>query len=170
VHCAVVNDWYRVTIAAIGPRSAQLAIYDAERDRWAIQNLRAEDDGLKMIRVSMGFPELLAYAFAGPRLTQIAVFDRGRFQWSVRELDEPWAGGSAEPFNGEHLAVYPLGRHLYAYSSVAGRWDTLELEKPVDVPVAALRIVGDVAAISQGGRLHVFTASEGRWQTAKPKE
>jgi hypothetical protein len=174
-------DWNRVTITAIGPRAAQLAIYDAENDRWAIQDLRGETAGTKAIWFNpQRSLQLIPYTFEGPRLTQIVVFDVGRFKWSVQELDEPWEEGSAAAFIRESVAVYVLGRHLYAYSSEAGRWDTLTMEQPVAPPRnefpaelsvgSALTIDNDVAAVSQRGRLHVFTAKTGRWQTVEPKD
>ena len=80
------------------------------------------------------------------------------------------------PVVGEKVAVYIIGQYLYAYSSEVGRWDVLKLERPV-IPLqlasrwhTPLTIENNVAAVSQGGHLHVFPAKTGRWQTIESKD
>jgi RNA polymerase sigma factor (sigma-70 family) len=166
-------EWNQTMIVAMGPRAAQLAAYDAGRDRWAIQDLRGEAGGIKMIALSQNSSQVRPCNFSGPRLTQVAVFDVGRFKWSVQELDEPWEEGYAGPHVQGPVAVYILGRHLYAYSQKADRWDTLKLAQPItfsNVMPQPWSIDNDVVAVSQNGRLHVFAASTGRWQTVEPKQ
>lgn len=184
-------DGIQVTIVAVGPRTAQFTVYDADRDRWAIQDMPGSTGADDQLWLGPQTQYLYPCSFNRPRLTQIALFDIGRFQWSVKDLVEPWEERIAlEPVIGEKVAVYVIGPYLYAYSSAVGRWDVLKLEKRVpprgsatleqrpgfgDRRLAIMRFEGvtiqnDVAAISQGGHLHVFPAKTGRWQVVEPKE
>ena len=101
-----------------------------------------------------------------------------RFRWSVQDLEEPSENEDVGPYIDQNVALYVLGRHLYAYSALAGRWDTLSLEerlvpRPGYGPEAQAyfpSVKHDSIAVSQHGRLHIFTAKAGRWQTIDPKE
>jgi len=189
----VATDAYvhHVTIAAVGPRTAQFTVYDGDRDQWAIQDLPGTTGAEDQIWLGQQTEYLFPCSFNRPRLTQIALFDIGRFQWSVQDLVEPWEERiMLAPVIGEKVAVYVIGPYLYAYSAEVGRWDILKLEKRVPprgdawleqrpgfgdsrlsiAQVEPITIENDVAAVSQGGHLHVFPAKTGRWQTVEPKE
>jgi RNA polymerase sigma factor (sigma-70 family) len=177
--------WKTVMIVAIGPRDSQLTIYDPDRDQWASQDLpgMTGPSDRDQIWFAQHTQHLLPCVFSGSHLTRVALFDVERFQWSVQDLVEPREESSTiAPVVGKKTAVYVVGQHLYAYSSEVGRWDSLKLDQPVvtsplgfgtsplGIGGAPLTIENDVAAISQGGHLHVFAAKTGRWQTVEPKE
>jgi RNA polymerase sigma factor (sigma-70 family) len=169
-------EWNQATIAAIGPRASQLTIYDADRDQWAIQDLPGMKGANDYISFGPHNEYLRSCSFRAPHLTQLALFDIGRFQWSVQDLVEPWEEGAVDPFVAEKVAVYVVGRFLYAYSADAGRWDVLKLEQRVQPKSGTwwqqspLTIENNIAAVSQGGHLHIFPAKTGRWQAVEPKE
>jgi hypothetical protein len=71
---------------------------------------------------------------------------------------------------GQRSGAYP-----YAYSAVAGRWHTLKLSEPLPTrgpaaEVHELVVQRDSAALAYRGRLYVFTAKSGRWQTITEAE
>ncbi len=169
--------WGRyVSVVAIGPGTAQLAVYDIGFKRWAIQDLHGEmNDANIDASLNDGALPVLAPRFLRTGLAQLAVFDFNHFRWAVQDLVEPWNGRNLSPFKNGKLAVYALGRHVYAYSAEAQRWDTLTLEKPLlsgtRAPHASgLSVKENSIAVSQDGRLHVFTAKTGRWQTIDPAD
>ncbi len=120
-----------VLITSNGPGAAQLAAYDLDHDRWATQDLR---EGIKGGSISLLLQDkpaaLVAPHFQGSPLTQLTVFDLKHFRWSVQDLIEPRDEGRANPMAQGDVAIYVLGRNIYAYSAEAGRWDVLNLDKP----------------------------------------
>ncbi len=165
-----------VLIAANGPKAAQLAAYNVSRGKWATADLRGGiNHSLFFFQMGGSNEDLLVTpSFQGSPLTQIAVFDSGRFGWFVQDLVEPWdEQGGTSPLVKGRVAAYVLGRHVYAYSAEAGRWDTLNLERPfVRTGIAGMgpEVTDNSVALSEGGRLHVFAAKTGRWQTIDPKD
>jgi hypothetical protein len=170
----------RVMLVANGPTTHQLAVYELNDDRWAIQDLRPNEAGNRFIPLINKYSgNVLPLYFHGRGFTQLAVFDFAHFRWSVQDLEEPYEDEDKDvrPFLDDNVALYVLGRHLYAYSALAGRWDTLTLEERL-IPRAAYGVAQpyfptvkhDSIAVSQHGRLHVFTAKTGRWQTIDPKD
>ena len=123
-----------VLISANGPRAAQLAAYNVSRRQVGHGGSarRHQPFGCSFYQMGGSNEDLLVTPyFQGSPLTQIAVFDRGRFGWFVQDLVEPWdEQGGTSPLVKGRVAAYVLGRHVYAYSAQAGRWDTLTLERP----------------------------------------
>ena len=168
--------WGRyVSVVAVGPGTAQFAVYDIGFKKWAIQELLGEmNAGNVDASLPNGDIPILAPRFDAADLTQLAVFDFKRFRWAVQDLVEPWHAENVRPFTNRNQAVYVLGRHVYAYTAEAGRWDRLSLEKPLLAKWAAnvippphasgLSVNENSVAVSQGGLLHIFAAKTGRWQ------
>jgi RNA polymerase sigma factor (sigma-70 family) len=172
-----------VTIVANRPGAAHLANYNLKSDHWALQDIRGVAEGVievpddrdEVHREMARF--LLPCIYRGPGFTQLAVFDYERASWMVQDLVEPAQEKQASPHVIGGIALYVLGRHVYAYSAEAGRWDTLALEEPL-IPGALqpgpgtspLFMKEGMAAVSQHGRLHLFSAKTGRWETANPKD
>lgn len=66
------------------------------------------------------------------------------------------------PIVGFKIAAFALGRHVYAFSAEADRWDVLELPEGT----TAQPIVSYSTVVAQGGNLaSVFTAKTGTWDT-----
>ncbi len=168
-----------VTIVANGPRGAHLADYNMKTDRWALQDLRGGKEGQAYMAAGRGdqVPRfVLPCVLDGSGFTQVAVFDVKRSSWSIQNLVEP-SEKSVVPLVRSQLAMYVLGRHAYAYSAETGTWDTLTLEERL-LPDSRdpyfkgspVLIQEDMFAVSQNGRLHLFTAKNGRWETVNPRD
>jgi hypothetical protein len=103
--------------------------------------------------------ELMALAFKGPKITRIAVADN-ETGWHVQELRQP-AEGHVMPTVGQGIAVYNVGRHVYAFGAEAHRWDVAELPKGLQ----ATPTVGPNSASIEGqGHIYTFTAKTGKWE------
>ena len=174
-HVSALNRY--VLITAIAPGTTQLAVYDIDQDKWAVQDFRWESKGREIRQAKGDFPltpggelrPILAPVFYGLP-TQLAVLDFEHFRWSAQDLVEPFDEKSAYPYSNANLAVYVLGRYIYAYSNLARRWDVLTLSRPLirgaRTPQASGLDVDDHSvAVSQDGQLHIFPARTGRWQT-----
>jgi RNA polymerase sigma factor (sigma-70 family) len=168
-----------VTIVANGPGVAHLANYNLGTDHWALQDLRGGTGHVNVLpdQGPAGPVFLLPCIFRGTGFTQLAILDFERATWTVQNLLEP-SEESITPYVVEKLAMYVAGRHVYAYSAEAGRWDTLSLEDRLLPPLSPPRRLNGsplwtevgMFAVSQHGHLHVFTAKAGRWQTINPKD
>jgi Sigma-70, region 4 len=162
-----------VQVIAEGPKASQVGIYDPDRDRWATQDLRG---GPRSVFLRPPSGQGVANLMGARSLTQVAIFDFHHFRWSVQDLLEPSEGEFVTEVK-RNVASYVQGRHIYAYSAEAGRWDTLILEKRLYPRVitqlrgpSPMKVSDDSIAVSQDGRLHVFTAKTGRWHTIDPKD
>ncbi len=165
-----------ILIASNGPATAQLAAYDLNRDKWTTADLLGRSQDL-VAPISIIPPQLgntlVAPYFQGSSLTQLAVFDSTHFRWAVQDLVEPSDLKSVQPQFKGNVAIYVIGRKIYAYGAQAGRWDVLTLEKPFGNAMIAGQqplVEHNSAAVSQDGKLHVFDAKTGRWQTIDPKD
>src|SRR5262249_20739838 len=95
----------------------------------------------------------------GPRIRRIAVADNAS-GWHVQDLRKPGEGQVA-PIVAQGVAVYTVGRHVYAYGAGAHRWDVAELPEGLE----AAPVVGRNAATSEGGgHIYTFAAGTGRWE------
>jgi RNA polymerase sigma factor (sigma-70 family) len=186
---ALQNWWIQdqiLVIASSGPAETRLAAYVIDRDQWITQDLREtvsnrEISGGDLRPVLAG---LVRVQLSSPSLSQIAVMDTKQCRWFVQDLREPVKDGHAVPYTEQGLALYVLGRHLYAFSAEAGRWDVLTLERelprvafsPPDSPKRwmvdpnfAPVMARSSIAVSESGRLHVFLAKTGRWRAVDAK-
>jgi hypothetical protein len=105
-------------------------------------------------------PNVVALMVSGPRITRLAASREITGDWIPVDLREP-VEGRANPIVGQGIAVYGLGRHVYAYSSETNRWDVLDLPAGTQ----ANPIVGPGSArVENDGQVHEFNASTGRWK------
>ncbi len=167
-----------VTIVASTADRAHLVNYNVRTDRWDLQDIRGATGGIVYIlqEDSGKYQPLVPCHFDGAEITQVAILDLGRGAWTIQNLDEPLKGRIAPRIKGK-LAVYTAGKHVYAYSGEAGRWDTLTLEEPLfptnntgGMDWSPLSLQEQLVAVSQHGRLHVFTAKEGKWKAINPRD
>ncbi len=168
-----------VTIVANGEGVVHLANYNLKTDQWALQDIRGGTEGRVDVLGNdgpQGQMSLLPCVFRGSGFTQLAILDFERSSWTVQNLLEP-SDEPLMPSVQEKLAMYVVGRHVYAYSSDAGRWGTLELEERL-LPARAVHrsdhspvwTQEGMFAVSQHGHLHIFNAKLGRWQSINPKD
>jgi RNA polymerase sigma factor (sigma-70 family) len=165
-----------VFIVANGPRGAHLAGYNLKTDRWALQDLRGGAEGEADVwpysPVHQEF--LVPCLLRGSGYTQVAIFDVGRASWSIQNLVEP-SEKDVYPLIRNKVAMYVLGRHVYAYSALTGTWDTLSLDErllrdSMNPNTAGSSPPFNMLSVSQQGRLHIFTADQGRWETVNSKD
>jgi hypothetical protein len=102
---------------------------------------------------------LAALYLKGPNIPRIAVFSVLDGTWYVENLREPAA--EAAPIVSQSLAAYSIDRRVYAFSSLARRWDVLELPEGV----VAQPVVGNDAIIcDHDDHLYVFSVKTGKWE------
>lgn len=104
--------------------------------------------------------DVLALWLKGKKLTRIAVYDTADGVWHPQELREP-ASNQASPIVGNGLAVYGLGRFVYAFSAQANAWDILEL--PAEGPPPSPVVSGDDITVERDGHIHTFGRASGKW-------
>lgn len=179
-----------VTIIANEDEHIHLVNYNVRTDHWDIQDIRGVKEGFAFLRQDgpKGEEHLLPCRFQDSRpveawqerrleVTQVAILDLDRGAWTVQNLEEPSEQPIRPDINGK-LVAYAVGKRVYAYSGEAGRWDTLTLEQPLFknqgeggfVEGWPLLIQDQMIAVSEQGRLHVFTAREGKWRAINPKD
>ncbi len=110
-------------------------------------------------------PGILALLMEGPEVTQIATFAIVSGEWITQDLREP-AHGRVVPLVGPGVAVYAVGRYVYAFSQAAKRWDVLELAEGVK-PYPILS--GTYIKVEDGSHLHIFSHKTGRWSSLDTK-
>jgi hypothetical protein len=103
--------------------------------------------------------DLMALGVKGPKITRIAVADNAS-GWHVQDLRQP-VGGRVMPIVAQGVAVYSVGRNVYAYSAEAHRWDVAELPEGLQ----ATPVVGPNTATIEGrGHIYTFAAKTGKWE------
>jgi hypothetical protein len=138
-------------------------------NRVALYNLDTKSSQKIELSASMQAPvevtpisvqNFVALGLKGSKINRIAVADLASGTWYVQDLRQP-VGGRVSPILGPQVAVYPLGRYVYAYSARAHRWDVVELPENVQATPA---IGPDGAAtIQAGGHIFLFSVLTGKW-------
>lgn len=105
-------------------------------------------------------PNVVALMVSGKKITRLAAAAKATGNWIPVDLRAP-VEGQAMPIVGNGVVVYGLGRHVYAFSSDAKRWDVLDLPEGV----RATPIVGNQSArVEYDGQIHEFSAATGKWK------
>jgi RNA polymerase sigma factor (sigma-70 family) len=100
----------------------------------------------------------VALSISGPKISRIPVFSFLDSRWQVQELRE--IVETASPLMGEQVIIYSLGRYIYAFSTIANRWDVLELPVGANAKV----VVGAfTATVEHDGHIYDFSAEKGKW-------
>ncbi len=113
------------SIIVASPVGERVSLYNLETGRSQSVVLSGSKDAPIEVTPVLG-PDLVALALEGPRITRIAVADLAGGAWHPQELREP-VEGPVRPVVAAGLAVYNLGRYVYAYSAVAHHWDVADL-------------------------------------------
>jgi hypothetical protein len=99
-----------------------------------------------------------AYQLTGPNINRLAAFSVTDGSWHTQDLRDPT--DKATPIVGQSLVAYGIGRHIYAFSAVANRWDVLELPAGVKPqPAVSFQWV----TFEHDGHLYVFSGKTGKW-------
>jgi hypothetical protein len=140
------------------PAGDRVTLYELETRKSRSLSLSGSKEGRLEITPIVG-PNVMALALRGPKITRIAVADTASGTWYPQDLREPVEGRVA-PIVGAGLAVYGVGRYVYAYSAAAHRWDVAELPEGL----RATPVVGPNGATIEGrGHFYNFAAKTGKW-------
>ncbi len=106
-------------------------------------------------------PKAVALMVTGPKITRLAAATEATGDWIPVDLREPVEGQAVPIVGPGGIVVYGLGRHVYAFSSQARRWDVLDLPEEAGVGP----IVGNQSArVEYDGHVHEFSARTGKWK------
>ncbi len=145
-------------IVVSSPEGDTVTAYSTETGKAkSLRLAKASDTKLEVQPiVSQG---LAALDLKGPNITRIAAFSVLDGTWNAQDLREPV--DKAVPVVGQSMAAYGIGRRIYAFSSVAKRWDVLELPEGV---VAEPDLGNDAITCEHNGHLYVFSVKTGKWE------
>jgi hypothetical protein len=134
----------------------RIALYNMENQQ-SLELSGPRDAPLEVTPVYGG--NLMALALRGPKITRIAVADDAS-GWHVQELRQP-VDGRVMPIVAQGIAVYSVGRYVYAYAVEAHRWDVAELP---DGLRATPTVGPNNASIEGQGHIYTFEAKTGKWE------
>ena len=145
-------------IVVSSPEGDTVTAYSTETGK--AKSLRLTKAGDTKLAVQPILSQGLAALFLkGPKVTRIAAFSVSDGNWHAQDLREPV--NHAGPIVSNSLAAYGIGRRIYAFSSVANRWDTLELpEGAVAGPIVGVSAI----TCDHDGHLYVFSVKSGTWE------
>jgi hypothetical protein len=141
------------------PGGNRVAIYDLETKKSQAIELAGSKDAPIGISPTVG-QDLLALNLNGSKITRIAVAELPSGTWHTQDLRQP-VEGRASPIVGPGVALYPLGRYAYAYSTRAHRWDVAELPEGVR---ATPSLAIDGVTIQGRGHIYLFSTAIGKWE------
>jgi hypothetical protein len=142
-------------VIALQPKGrGHVVAHSSQTGEWSAYRIA---HGVKATPIIAG--SSLALQMEGERVPEIAAYSVDAGNWVIQKLAEP-AEGVASPIVMQQVVVYAVGRRIYAFSTVTGSWDTLELDEAAPPTVENYR-----AWVYNKDRLWVFTAKTGKWST-----
>jgi RNA polymerase sigma factor (sigma-70 family) len=145
-------------IVVASPEGDAVTAYSTETGK--SKSLRLTNAGdVKLRVIPLLSSGLAALDLKGPHIDRIAAFSKYDGNWYAQDLREP--AEKANPIVGATMAVYPIGRRVYAFSALAKRWDVLELPAGAD---AKVRVGLDAITCPHGSHLYVFSSKTGTWE------
>jgi hypothetical protein len=146
------------SIVVISPLGHRVTLYNVETKKSASLDLSGpKDASLEVTPIVVG--NLVALMLKGPKITRIAVGNASSGTWRSQDLREP-TDGEAVPIVAPGVAVYAIGRNIYAYGAESDRWDVAELPEGLRaVPIVS---PGSVT-IESDGHIYAFSTKTGKW-------
>ncbi len=146
------------SIIVISPVGDQVTMYNLESRKPHTLTLSGSKDAPLHVTPIIG-SDIVALGLKGSKVTRIAVADTDTGTWYPQDLRKP-LDGRVMPIIAPGIAVYTIGRDVYAYSGAAHRWDVVEL--PEGMPVGP--VVGmNGATIESHGHIYSFVPKTGKW-------
>ena len=146
------------SIVVISPVGDRITLHDVDTKKSASLELSGSKDApLEVTTVTVG--DLIALVLKGPKITRLAVGNTSSGTWRSQDLREP-IEGEAVPIVAPGVAVYAIGRNVYAYAAESDRWDVAEL--PAGVRAVPIVSPGSVT-IETDGHIYAFSAKTGKW-------
>jgi len=137
------------------PEGRKVSAYSTETGEWATYSI---PEGTKVQPV--GAPGVVALYPTGDEIRQLAAYVPQTGQWFPIDLKTPVKGQAVPVVVPTGLAVYGLGRHVYAFSAVARSWDVLELQEGASPrPI----LTGNRATVEYKDHLYIFNTKMGKW-------
>jgi hypothetical protein len=102
---------------------------------------------------------LITLVFQHGKIRKLAAFNMRLGRWDVQELPEP-IEQLVVPTTSENMVMYALGRRLYTYSGLAGKWSVLELP---DGAAPGARANDRGLSLRYGDQLHLYNIFSGEW-------
>ena len=103
--------------------------------------------------------ELAILKFDGEDISQLVAFSPKTAKWYPFDLKQP-IKKSAVPFVAYSIATFVFDHRVAAFSSVAGRWELLELPEGA---TPRLRANPGLIAVEFEEHLYVFSGETGKW-------
>jgi len=153
-------------IVMTSPKGDRVTCYDRGTRESKVIELAVPDGSVHTVTPMFTQRQgILALNIRGPKISRIAAFTLAvgqqgeiRDSWYPQELREPV--DQADVTLAFKTAAYVLGRHVYAFSAFANRWDVLEL------PAGSQAQLSDSQTefkVEHGGHLYTFNALSGKW-------
>jgi hypothetical protein len=162
-----------------GPQLSRVCFYDRYAAKWFEHELKetATEVWPMMSPTINGQIPMVGLWLKGPGFTRLDLFDAQRNQWVTQDLRE-LAKGEVSPVISSSTAIYRIGRFLYIYSAVAGKWSVLELkrEDPAlqDLGQGGGRMENLGASgklmVTDGDVIHIYDVKTGDWTHIDTKD
>lgn len=136
------------------PKSDKVAAYSTETGEWTAYGVPKETDVTPIVGNN-----IVALQEGGKNIGEAVAFVPKVGKWYPVELKAPAKDGLT-PIVGNGVALYPVGRHIYAFSAQARGWDVLELEEgAAPTPV----VWSNRATVEHNDHLYIFNLKTGKW-------
>lgn len=151
-------NWGRLMIVMSPERDKLVSFNPATKEASSFSTAGTKGAGSSQLIPIMN-TDVVAVMVKASQITRIAAARQSDGIWNVQDLREP-VSGQATPLVGPHVAVYRLGRYLYAFSSLKGKWDVIELPEGVDgIP----SVSAHSAKVEAGGHIYTFSVESAEW-------
>jgi RNA polymerase sigma factor (sigma-70 family) len=118
--------------------------------------------------VPMVHTEVVALALRGEAISRLAVYStHTEGGWSTQDLPEPVAG-PIDPHVAANMAMFRVGKRVYAFSTLTSGWAELELTGSKGESMRTLP--QGICVIEDGPKLFAFSAKTGQWAEIKMGE
>jgi hypothetical protein len=146
------------TIIVISQVGDRVTLYNLDTKKSRSLELSGSKDAPLQVTPIVG-ENLVALMLKGPKVTRIAIADTATGTWHSQDLRKP-IDGEAMPIVAAGVAVYTIGRNIYAYGAESQRWDVVEL--PEGVRAGPVVGPGSVT-LEDHGHIYSFTGNTGKW-------
>jgi hypothetical protein len=151
-------NWGRLMIVMSPERDKLVSFNPVTKEASSFSTAGTKVAGSSQLVPIMG-ADVVAVMVKAPQITRIAAARQADGIWHVQDLREP-VSGQATPIVGSSVAVYKLGRYLYAFSSLKGKWGVLKLPEGVD---GLPSVSAHAARVEAGGHIYTFSVESAEW-------
>ena len=152
-------------LVSLAPEKDRLWVFNTETGLW---NQYRAPEGTTINPILGGaapgssMPEVIALDIRGDRIGEIAGYSSKTGAWRLCHFKEP-VKGPIPVIAGHGVAVYIVGREIFAYSAAADMWGGIKLKEG---PASAPHIFPQSVVVEQGDTIYAFSVQTGTWRTA----